>query len=231
MFISISLPPSIVLRRHIQIRTIVTTSSSHGKFRPTLKGLIQQNAVNVVQETTAAGYKVFTGAGPSARESLNILTKLKGVGPATASLLLSVYDRATAPFFSDEMFRWCFFDDAKGKGWDREMKYNLKEYIELFAKVQELRDRFGREFEREVSAVEVEKVAYVLGKQDSVVAGGEGSRGKKRKGEEEGNEAKKVGKVGVVAEKASDVEGGSAKRAQVKGKEGAAASRPRRNRK
>jgi hypothetical protein len=92
---------------------------------------------------------------------LNALVKLKGIGPATAALLLSTNNPEEHPFFSDELFRWAFWDDAPGSRWDRKIKYSLKEYRDLVARVDELRDRIGK------SALEAEKVAYVLGKRET----------------------------------------------------------------
>lgn len=79
--------------------------SSHGKFRPSLKGLVQQNSEGFVKETTTAGFSADSWS-----DSLDILTKLKGIGPATAALLLSTSDPETLPFFSDELFRWAFWE-------------------------------------------------------------------------------------------------------------------------
>lgn len=130
-----------------------------------MKGLLQQNPDETVESTTKEGFEAYSGNSESVKTSLNILTKLRGIGPATASLLLSVYDPETAPFFSDELFRWSFHEAGKGKGWDRDIKYNVKEYLQLFEKVQELRQRFRSEHQRDIAAAEIEKVAYVLGKQ------------------------------------------------------------------
>lgn len=92
--------------------------------------------------------------------SLKVLTKLKGIGPATASLLLSTNDPSTNPFFSDELFRWLTWDNSgKPGGWDRVIKYTVKEYQELLDHVHSLRSRLG------VKAVDMEKVAWVLGKE------------------------------------------------------------------
>ena len=155
---------------------------SHGKFRPTLKALVQQNTDSTSKEQTADAFQTFTVASKAdikPQEGIKILTNLRGVGPATASLLASVFEPATIPFFSDELFRWCFFGDGKGNGWDRDIKYNMKEYLQLFDEVQAFRRRFYEDFEREVSAVEMEKVAYVLGKKVAPVsAGGDGKKGK-----------------------------------------------------
>lgn len=139
--------------------------SSHGKFRPSLKGLVQQNSEEFVKETTAAGFSA-----DSWDDSLNILTKLKGIGPATAALLLSTSDPDKLPFFSDELFRWAFWESKSGSGWDRKIKYSIKEYRELKEKVDELRERIGN------GALEAEKVAYVLGKREADLGTSEKSK-------------------------------------------------------
>lgn len=86
---------------------------------------------------------------------------MKGIGPATAALLLSTSDPEKLPFFSDELFRWACWENRSGAGWDRKIKYSIKEYRELKEKVDELRDRIGK------GALEAEKVAYVLGKREA----------------------------------------------------------------
>ena len=134
----------------------LTIHRSHGKFRPSLKGLVQQNSEEFVEATTSEGFSA-----ESWLDSLNTLVKLKGIGPATAALLLSTNNPEEHPFFSDELFRWAFWSDAPGSRWDRKIKYSLKEYRDLLARVDELRDRIGK------SALEAEKVAYVLGKRET----------------------------------------------------------------
>lgn len=86
---------------------------------------------------------------------------MKGIGPATAALLLSTGDPDKLPFFSDELFRWAFWENKSGAGWDRKIKYSVKEYCELKEKVDEMRARIGK------GAIEAEKVAYVLGKREA----------------------------------------------------------------
>ncbi|KAK3710056.1 hypothetical protein LTR37_010487 [Vermiconidia calcicola] len=150
-----------------QVSSLVDWKLSHGKFRPALKGLVQQNDETLAVSTTENAFTTFSSSAKDAKavkEALNILTALRGIGPATASLLLAVFDSDTVPFFSDELFRWCFFEVGKGQGWDREIKYSIKEYLELFDEVSAFRTRLAKNFERDVTAVEIEKVAYVLGK-------------------------------------------------------------------
>lgn len=77
------------------------------------------------------------------------------MGPATASLLLSVYDPTKVVFFSDEAYRWlCASGNPKA-----EIKYNFKEIDQLFEKSKDLMDRL------QVTALDIEKVAYVLMKE------------------------------------------------------------------
>jgi len=83
--------------------------------------------------------------------TIKTLTKLKGIGPATASLLLSVHDAESVVFFSDEIYRWLCCD-----GRDSTIKYNLKEYQDLVLKSHEVISRL------KVDARDVEKVAFVL---------------------------------------------------------------------
>jgi hypothetical protein len=109
-----------------------------------------------VEQTTSEGFSAELWP-----ESLSILVKLKGIGPATAALLLSTNNPEELPFFSDELFRWAFWDHAPGSRWDRKIKYSLKEYRDLVARVNDLRDRIGK------GALEAEKVAYVLGKRET----------------------------------------------------------------
>lgn len=93
------------------------------------------------------------------------MSTLKGIGPATASLLLSCYDPVKVPFFADEVYRYFHWEEAKNKGWDRKIKYTMKEYKDLFDKVQVLQERLENESGEQVTAIEIEKMAYVLSKQ------------------------------------------------------------------
>ncbi|KAG9190762.1 hypothetical protein G6011_08850 [Alternaria panax] len=119
-----------------QVEKLVEWKLKHGTFRPALLGLVQSNAPEAVVKTTKRAYAALwrgKSSHPDATPAMKILVGLRGVGPATASLLLSVLRPAEIPFFSDEMFRWCVWDEQigsekEGKGWQRKIKYNLKEY-------------------------------------------------------------------------------------------------------
>lgn len=123
---------------------------------------MQGNSSENIKVTSGKGFEQFQEGGP--KNAIKTLTELKGIGPATASLMLSVLDPQKAPFFSDELFRWALFKSGRGNGWDRRIKYTAKEYAELYVKVEQLLKRLG------VAAVDAEKVAYVLGKQGLATA-------------------------------------------------------------
>lgn len=140
--------------------------------------MVQQNDAKAVEDATRSAFAEF--AESKTKDAVKTLTTLRGIGPATASLILSVCNLERAPFFSDELFRWAFFDSGKGNGWDRRIKYTAREYTELYDKVQQLLGRL------EVSAVDAEKVAYVLGTEGVLGQSAQKDMGKstKRKADE-----------------------------------------------
>ena len=147
--------------------------STHGQSRPFLPAMIRKNQPEEVVKTTngvaellarltssieegIAGKKALPATKEILDGTLNALdkaSKLSGVGPATASLVLSVCDAANMPFFEDEMFNWMCSDLAQAK-----LKYNKKEYSELVKCVWELR----RRLRMKVTPVDIEKTSFVL---------------------------------------------------------------------
>ena len=142
----------------------------HGTFRPKLLQLVQSNPASSIQDATRKAFKSLNTTDPL--PALKILTELRGIGPATASLLLSVDEPGEVPFFSDELFRWVMWEeDAKPGGWKRVIKYSVKEYGVLVEGLKGVRERLG------VEAVDVERVAWVLQREGFDVGGdGEGVR-------------------------------------------------------
>lgn len=93
--------------------------------------------------------------------SLKELTDpLKGVGPATASYILAIMAPDTVPPFSDEAYRWILYSPDR-EGWSKKIKYDAKEYRTYLEGVKALVERLGGD----VTAGEVEKVGFVLGKE------------------------------------------------------------------
>ncbi|KAM0344404.1 hypothetical protein ACHAPU_007588 [Fusarium lateritium] len=135
------------------IKTLVEWKLRHGKFRPTLMKLISSNDSTAAQDIVKQALEIYS-KNADIEATLAVLTKLRGIGPATASLLLAVHDASRVIFFADEAFWWLCCD-----GKQIPIKYNAKEYRELCSKVDHLRSRLG------VEASDVERVAYVLMKQ------------------------------------------------------------------
>ncbi|UKZ75445.1 hypothetical protein TrVFT333_003130 [Trichoderma virens FT-333] len=134
------------------VKMLVEWKLRHGKFRPTLMSLVSSNPSSA-SETIQFAIKFYKSS-KDAGSALRILSELKGIGPATASLLLSVHDPENVIFFSDEAFYWLCCEGKKAP-----IKYNPKEYLALRTEADTLMKRLG------VSAMEIEKVAYVLMKQ------------------------------------------------------------------
>lgn len=124
---------------------------------------------------------------PDVLQALKSLNALKGVGPATASLILSAHSPATTPFFEDELYIWLCRTESLRRKEKTELKYTVKEYEELWGRVQEVRERVRDEEGRRVEASVLEKAAFVI------------AHG--MKAEEEGGdgvEESRVGKTGAV---------------------------------
>jgi hypothetical protein len=166
--------------------------------------LVKSNTTDLIQETTLDGFQHHAKTN-DVLGALKILTKLRGIGPATASLLLSVYEPSRVPFFSDELFRWTHWDSTGKTGWERSIKYNVTEYKELLASVEGLRKRL------DVAAVDCEKVAYVLGK-ERVDIDGEGDD----EGEEEVDEEEAEDRIGGRKSNENTKEQGSLAEAAAK---------------
>ncbi|KAJ0424589.1 hypothetical protein BJY00DRAFT_275922 [Aspergillus carlsbadensis] len=181
---------------------MLTKPRKHGIYRPTLMGMLKSNPGRAIQSATAAAFALLPSPRPdpididssnSSDESLSatltslnaLTTPLRGIGPATASLLLSVASPAQIPFYSDDTFLWLIvgmypaWNDESGwvrgeapHGEKRKMvkpsgeliaKYHVAEYKALFEAVQRLLVRLNGEREgEEVGCTDLEKVAFVV---------------------------------------------------------------------
>ncbi|RDA91277.1 hypothetical protein CP533_6324 [Ophiocordyceps camponoti-saundersi (nom. inval.)] len=93
------------------------------------------------------------------------------IGPATASLVLSVHDARACIFFSDEAFRWLCRDGDGGAA----IRYTAAEYGALCEAAASVVRRI------DVGAVEVEKVAYVVMRSEGHDMSGRDSSAKARR--------------------------------------------------
>lgn len=144
-------------------------SSTRGSFRPTLLPHILSNKPSsLISETTAQAFATYDPSAPSTTytAALDTLCSLRGVGPATATLVLSVADPQNVPFFADELFAW-----VRGRQGGN-MKYDLREYEWVWEGVKRVRGKGGaggggsqkgRNGGALISAETVEKAAFVLG--------------------------------------------------------------------
>jgi len=112
--------------------------------------LVSSNDASFVRDTVQQAVKHYRDKA-DVPGAIELLIRLKGIGPATASLLLAVHDPDNVIFFSDEAFYWLCCGGSKAP-----IKYNMKEYAELTERSNALTKRLG------VKAVDVERVAYVL---------------------------------------------------------------------
>lgn len=112
--------------------------------------LVSSNEESFVEDTAASALDIYTKKA-DASAAIDVLTRLKGIGPATASLLLAVHDPQNIVFFADEAFYWLC-----NHGKRDHIKYSAKEYTQLHENSQKLATRLN------VKAIDVERVAYVL---------------------------------------------------------------------
>lgn len=103
-------------------------------------------------------FRIYANDNNNVLDALNCLSqgpkKLSGVGPATAALILSSAYPQRLPFFSEELYQ-CFYP---GK---RDIKYEGFQYMALLEDVKKLMERLETEGLQGLTAVHVEKVAYV----------------------------------------------------------------------
>eukprot|EP00271_Cylindrocystis_brebissonii_P019679 TRINITY_DN613_c0_g2_i1.p1 TRINITY_DN613_c0_g2~~TRINITY_DN613_c0_g2_i1.p1 ORF type:complete len:284 (-),score=53.77 TRINITY_DN613_c0_g2_i1:475-1326(-) len=105
-----------------EVKKIVEWKLSRGKFRPTL----MKFASELDEEAVKAASTRSFAAMPDLKKAIAEMTKLKGVGPATASAILAAYD-PMAPFMSDEAY------DVSVGGSN---SYSLKQYLTFAEKIK-----------------------------------------------------------------------------------------------
>ncbi|RDL33088.1 uncharacterized protein BP5553_08527 [Venustampulla echinocandica] len=131
----------------------------HGIFRPTLPKLVAANSTQQLQEATDDAFSHYASSPDDIKTVLQKLANpLRGIGPATASLLLAVHDPDHVIFFSDEVYQWLCADGEKVT-----IKYTSKEFDTLFVKAKILMGRLA------VNPIDIEKVAFVLIKESAPV--------------------------------------------------------------
>lgn len=82
--------------------------------------------------------------------ALTEVCKLKGVGPATGTLVLSIFKPDIVPFFQDETYYWITSEH------DKKLKYDKKEYAVILEEVLKI------VLQQDIDARQLEMTAYVL---------------------------------------------------------------------
>ncbi|KAK4935528.1 hypothetical protein LTR10_023439 [Elasticomyces elasticus] len=142
------------------VERLVQWKITHGHSRPFLPAMVRKNEASTVQTQTAVAFTKLatssdsseTHSTPTVVASLDAACKLTGIGPATGTLILNIFDPVHIPFFQDEMYSW-FFPDTKSD----KLKYTQKEYLQLLEAVRPVLKRLA------IKAADLEKVSYVLG--------------------------------------------------------------------
>ncbi|KAF4629464.1 hypothetical protein G7Y89_g8682 [Cudoniella acicularis] len=142
------------------VQKLVDWKLRHGAWRPSLP---KQVASNTTEKVEAATKDAFDHYAKHPNDIDVILKKLasplRGIGPATASLLLAVHDPDHVIFFSDEVYKWLIV----GEGKKQNPKYTTQEFEALYVKAKALMARLH------VNPIDVEKVAFVLIKENEPV--------------------------------------------------------------
>lgn len=126
-----------------ELKEVMRYKLARGKFRPTLPGLIASNSEDDVKSATEKAIQTLgaeDGAETSAADALaalKALTKLRGVGPATASLILSIVSPSSEGFQSDESWaclsevasRKLSYSEADWKRWRQAFQDRLQQWL------------------------------------------------------------------------------------------------------
>lgn len=125
-----------------ELQCLMDYKLQKGKFRATLPKLIAQNSDEEVREATSkgltewlqkiGGIKSNNAYIEAAKVAIKDLSVLRGVGPATATLILSLLARINPrapPFFSDEAFMYYVLEPQRP---DTKIKYLAPEYLKEY---------------------------------------------------------------------------------------------------
>ncbi|XP_020390120.1 uncharacterized protein zgc:112496 [Rhincodon typus] len=125
-----ALPEAVCSRKekfltHAELVQLMEWKLTRGKFRPTLQQMVMSNSRESVEACTRKAFKLL----PDVSAAITELSKLKAVGPATASAVLVAGAPQEAAFMADEAV-----ESVPGLV---PIKYTLKHYILYLHKVRE----------------------------------------------------------------------------------------------
>ncbi|TGO38736.1 hypothetical protein BHYA_0068g00160 [Botrytis hyacinthi] len=142
------------------ITKLVDWKLRHGAYRPGFLKKVGKNSDELVEAATKDAFDYYK---TNPTDICVVINKLKdplmGIGPATASLILSVRYPDHVTFFSDECFKW-LVNDGEHKPTP---KYNVAEFEKIHAAAKSLATRLR------VNPLQIEKVAFVIIKETEPV--------------------------------------------------------------
>lgn len=130
-----------------ELRQLLQWKLTRGKFRPRLLSFVSSLTDDSVR---SASQKAFLSL-PDHKSSIEALTVLKGVGPATASAVLAAYSPQVAAFMSDEAME-AVVGDSK--------EYTLKRYLVFAEKVQEKAQELSSSHDQVFTPSDVERALW-----------------------------------------------------------------------
>jgi hypothetical protein len=126
---------------------------NRGVYRPSLLKYARAQDASAILEASACVYTALAAGDccfDNVKEAINMFTKLKGVGVATASVLLSAMC-PNVPFMSDELLRIVLRQPAK-------FKYSMSEYKLCYEQAAQKAKFLGESW----TACKVERVLFAL---------------------------------------------------------------------
>lgn len=113
---------------------LFVTFFQRGKFRPRLKELVTMNSPRVVEQETKKAFRALFKKDDLAA-SIQYMCNLKGIGPATASAIITAAAPDRAAYMADE----CLAAVPEIEGID----YTLQEYLEMLKHIKNAVTRLG----------------------------------------------------------------------------------------
>ncbi|XP_044159491.1 uncharacterized protein LOC122944863 [Bufo gargarizans] len=115
-----------------------------GKFRPRLKQMVSSNPASTVESCSRKAFQLL----PDVSAAIDELCQLKGVGPATASAILSAGAPDLAAFMADEAV-----ESVPGL---TPIQYNLKHYMRYLEELQRKAEALSKASQQEWTLHQVE---------------------------------------------------------------------------
>nr|XP_060642263.1 uncharacterized protein LOC132781808 isoform X1 [Anolis sagrei ordinatus]XP_060642264.1 uncharacterized protein LOC132781808 isoform X1 [Anolis sagrei ordinatus] len=118
--------------RKAEVVKLMEWKLCRGKFRPRLQQLVATNSNEMVEECTTKAFQLL----PDVSRAVQELCKLKAVGPATASAILTAGAPDTAAFMADEVL-----ESIPGLS---PVQYTLKHYLLYLDKIQSCAEKLNK---------------------------------------------------------------------------------------